>query len=124
MPRGGKKGTRFLKTAPMDAKRGRYKLWRSMRVLTRAQGGFGRAALCTVTGTSMRNVEDYLRWLMRAGYVNKVSTTGRHHVGFYVLVRDTGPHAPRVRADGTIFDLNLERVNDGDVSSVDGRGSK
>ncbi len=110
MPRGGKKGTRFLKTAPMDAKRGRSKLWRSMRVLTRSQGGFGRAELCATASTSMRNVEDYLRWLMRAGYVNKVSTSGQHHVGFYVLVRDTGPNPPRARADGTIFDLNLERV--------------
>ncbi len=112
MPRGRVKGQKFRMHAPMNAERGRYKLWRSMRVLTRSQGGFTRVELEVVTGASRRNIQDYLRGLMTAGYVRKVSSRGSAHIAFYALERDTGPHAPHVRADWSVFDPNLAAEKD------------
>jgi hypothetical protein len=104
--RGGVKGRRFRQRAPMRPTDDRYKFWRSMRVLTRSQGSFTRAEILTVTGGNYTNLESYIRGLTRAGYIVKAGTQGRY--ALYALVRDTGPHPPRVQQfTWEVFDLNL-----------------
>lgn len=93
--------------APTDA---RYKLWRSMRVLK----SFTYQELCTTADAGVENARRYLRGLVRAGYVIRLNpNAGRKRVQVFSLVRDTGPHAPRISADWKIFDLNLEENGNG-----------
>ena len=58
----------------------------------------------------------YVRALRRVGYVRQVGETrdpldtgARTRIApVYELVVDTGPHAPRARTDGTVWDPNLK----------------
>lgn len=101
---------------PMPPSSTRQKLWRSMRVLTRKQGGFTYAELCVSADASLSNVRRYISGLVRNGYVSRArAATGKEHVGIYSLLRDTGPHAARLRHDQTIFDPNLEVKSESQV---------
>ncbi len=117
MQRRGKKGRRWKWSTAMRPTDARYKLWRSMRVLTRSQAGFTNAELCVVADAKQENVMLYLRALIRAGYVARVrSMPGRGGAGFYTLLKDTGPNAPRLSHDGSISDLNLEGKDDDNLA--------
>src|SRR5579859_1165342 len=98
------------KTQPMRPDMARYKLWRSMRVLTRTQGSFSQAELCVVAGGGKKNTQYYVQALVRAGYLRAVTPSRGGRPARYALIRDTGPHAPRWRRrDDSIFDRNLTR---------------
>jgi len=112
MPGGSKKGTRHPKKVSMRPTDARYKLWRSMRVLTRGQGGFTYAELCITSGASINNARNYVGRLVTAGYIERTDINGVHGRASFSLERDTGPNPPRAKHDGTIFDLNLEGKND------------
>ena len=64
-------------------------------------------------GGSAASLHRYIRALERAGYVRRLrskqkgSRPGSNGFVRWVLVRDTGPFAPRVRQDETVVDPNL-----------------
>jgi len=87
---------------------GREAAWAAIRE-PGLRGGFTVAALSKKTGTSERTLQDYVQGLEAAGYLRCVDQepvpTGRAITPFrrkvYVLNRDIGLNAPRVRRDGT-----------------------
>lgn len=92
---------------PFDRKRheasGQYKIWRSMYMLRR----FTYGELAATTGAMLDTVKSYVRRLQKAGYVRR---HGKHHAPVWVLVRRTGPLAPALRRDGTVYDYNERKV--------------
>ncbi len=99
----------FRTHAAMAPARTRYKLWRSMRVLSRKQGGFTYAELCISADAGIHNAKIYLHGLLTAGYLERVGKMpGSGQAAIFRLVRDSGPTPPRVGHDGVVFDANLE----------------
>lgn len=83
----------------------RARCWQAMRILRR----FTSADICATAEAGVRNANIYLHALERVGYLRVVQpqregVTGGHVV--YLLVRNTGPAAPRVRVDGAVWDPN------------------
>jgi hypothetical protein len=99
---------------------GRNALWQSMRVLRR----FTVSQLAAVSEVQHCAAKKYVLLLKRAGYLRDAAASkpwmGRDGEAVRVLVRDTGVKPPRVRADGTVFDPNLDSPNVG--RSGDGAG--
>lgn len=82
----------------------RERMWRTMRILRR----FGIGELLQVAEIARRKAaERYLRDLTRAGYLRVESARGCDG-SVYVLIRNTGPFAPRVGRAGLMLDPNLE----------------
>ena len=84
----------------------RFRMWRSMRILKR----FTSADLMATASSAKCSVDDYVRGLARCGYLRAAVTYqrgGGNRRAVWVLVRDTGPHPPRLRKDGSLFDINL-----------------
>jgi hypothetical protein len=75
---------------------GRQAVWEMMRKLRR----FTLADLCHLD-MERDTVRDYLRGLVKAGYVAVVVEHGRATPAAYELARDVGLEAPRVRRDGS-----------------------
>jgi hypothetical protein len=100
------------KAFPMTPDRARYKLWRSIRVLTRTQGSFDYAALQATAAAGKKNVQVYVQALANAGYISTVAMQrGPNHHKRFALIRDTGPLAPRIMRDRvTVFDANLKTL--------------
>lgn len=93
-------------SGPAGGARGRC--WQAMRILRR----FTAADICATAEAGARNVNIYLQVLTRAGYLRvlqpqRPGVTGGHIV--YLLVRNTGPYAPRVRSGGVLWDPNRPR---------------
>jgi hypothetical protein len=97
---------------PMEHRRSRYRIWRTLRSLGRTQGNFTLADVIAASAADESNVRKYTRHLLRAGYLAIVqpAVPAHHHRGWarYRLVRDTGPEAPRAHQNGSIFDPNLK----------------
>lgn len=83
----------------------RYKTWQTMRL-------FAKQGLCftapDIVGTdaslTLDNVQRTIRRLVDHGYVSIVKPARLHTV--YRLVKDTGPEAPVLQADGSLTDRN------------------
>ncbi len=106
----GHRPTRTLRRSP----RVRDRIWQSMRVLRR----FTLPDLVATTGASRENAKKYVRGLVRAGYLRCLSPYARGRKGghaVWMLARDTGPHAPRLQADGQTYDPNERRVYPGGI---------
>ncbi len=88
----------------------RSRLWRSMRMLRR----FTVAELLVTAETSRRNCANYLAALMVAGYLrgSKVAEDQKHGRPrmAWCLVRDTGPHAPKVMSGRGVWDPNRKQL--------------
>ncbi|MFP4131294.1 MAG: hypothetical protein ACLFTX_06545 [Thiohalospira sp.] len=85
----------------------RSRIWQSMRVLR----VFDIPALAATAEAGLANVSTYVSSLVRAGVVaqqqeRQSGVKGGHAV--YRLVRDLGPHAPRLRKDG-VWDPNKQQ---------------
>lgn len=96
----------MVKRVPMRENQGRARLWQSMRVLRR----FTVADIVAAGEVGESAATKYVRFLRQAGYLRVVQPkregiTGGHAV--YALVRDTGPHAPRI-GNRALRDPNIE----------------
>jgi len=83
----------------------RAKAWASMRVLRR----FDAPALISVCGISRDNATKYLAQIAQAGFLRRLSGYAGGKAGVfaeYQIARDSGPRAPIVRLDCTIYDPN------------------
>lgn len=83
----------------------RNQAWASMRVMRR----FNAPDIQTTAGLARSNARKYIAALVRHGYLRLLSKT-RFEAGSYntyLLVRDTGPKAPILRSDGSLFDPNM-----------------
>lgn len=92
----------------------RDRVWQSMRILRR----FTVAELAATAETGADNCAKYCRGLTRAGILRIAQAKqdgrkGGHTV--YALQRDLGPHAPRLRVDGSTYDPNAHRVLPGGI---------
>lgn len=96
----------MVKRAPMREHQGRARMWQSMRMLRR----FTVADIVAAGEVGESAASKYVRFLREAGYLRvaqpkREGITGGHAV--YALVRDTGPHAPRV-GNRAVRDPNIE----------------
>lgn len=83
----------------------RHQMWRAIRMM-RAEG-FAVSDLISLCGVRRKAAEKFLLPLVRSGYL---AASGGGPARRYVLIRDTGPIAPRVshRGDRVVLDLNEE----------------
>lgn len=94
------------KAAPMAQSQVRSRMWNSMRRLRQ----FTRAEVEATAEAGTSHAMKYIKALSQAGYLRIVvakqqGIPGGHTV--YQIVRDTGPHAPRIGKAG-LLDPNLE----------------
>jgi hypothetical protein len=97
--------TRVLHRRP----RARDRVWTSMRVLRR----FTIPDLSATAECHRDNVRKFLKTLTGAGYLRVVAPRRSGVKGGYqvwMLIRNTGPVAPRLQSDGRLFDPNLHVV--------------
>jgi hypothetical protein len=85
----------------------RENLWRSMRILR----SFTRGQLAAVVEREPGSVSRYVTALHRAGYLRRtqIIEAGRRGASWR-LVRDTGPVAPVLRRNGTVYDPNNDTL--------------
>jgi hypothetical protein len=107
------------KCEPMTAAEARQRAWQSMRVLRR----FTLPDLQATAEIGRDNVGRYVRGLLRAQYLRIAKPKVNGHVGghaIYQLVRNTGPHAPRLQHGGAaLYDPNNDtEVEFGEVPHV------
>jgi hypothetical protein len=100
----GKPGMR--KRAPLGEVQARQRMWNSMRQLRR----FSTGDLQATAEVGASHAQKYLRALAKHEYLRlaearRSGVSGGHAV--YAIVRDTGPHAPRIGKAG-LLDPNLE----------------
>lgn len=99
----GKTGMR--KRAPLSPTSGRQRIWNALRVLRK----FTSAEVMATSEQGEDAIKKYLKALLDGGYL-RIGTPKREGVAGghrgYVLIRDTGPLAPRVSNDGLV-DPNL-----------------
>lgn len=89
----------------------RDRAWDAMRILRQ----FTAADLCTTAEIGEDNAWRYLRGLAANGYLLQVRGTVSGAVGGHALwrlIKNTGPHAPRLHADGFLYDPNTRQVLD------------
>jgi hypothetical protein len=94
--------------------RARDRAWQSIRILRQ----FTVPDLMATAEIGRDNARKFLAGLWRAGYLRIVSAKqngcrGGHTV--YQLIRDAGPHAPRMQADGRTYDPNRHEAHDGGI---------
>lgn len=91
----------------MQQREVRARLWQSMRTLRH----FTYADLMATAEAKRSSTQKYVRGLCQAGYVCLVEGRPTGQPGSliaFLLVRDTGPYAPRVAKGGVVTDPNLE----------------
>jgi hypothetical protein len=84
----------------------RSRYWRMMGIAVR----FTAQDIAATTETGVRPARAYIVGLVKAGYI-QVERQTTYEVGDYTiyrLVKNTGPLAPRLRNDGTVYDPNLD----------------
>lgn len=95
-------------TKPPAKQNARSRAWQAMRILLE----FSVPELAATADADASNVYRMVRQLVSVGYAECIHTssgeTGDH--ARYRLLRDTGPHAPRLRTDGAIYDLNRQEL--------------
>jgi len=90
--------------------RARDRAWQSMRILR----CFTIADLIATAEIGRANVQIYMLWLERSGYLRRTAERRSGQRGGFVvyrLVRDTGPYAPRADR-GRVHDINTEVTHD------------
>jgi len=95
-------------------RRARDKAWDVIRVMRR----FTLPELVAAAEIGPDNARKYCAGLRASGYLRVVQPKANGRKGghlVYQLVRDTGPHAPRLQSDGTTYDPNLHRVYPGGI---------
>lgn len=86
----------FAAKAPTD----REIIWSAMRHLK----AFSQYDLVLLSKCGKGKIQDYLKGLTRAGFVERLNPGGKvGEQARYRLVRDTGVEAPRIRKDGTML---------------------
>lgn len=100
----GKPG--MVKRAPLEARQARARMWHAIRQLRR----FSTGDIEATAEVSASHAQKYLRALVGGQYLRLVQArdsgrTGGHAV--FQLVRDTGPHAPRI-GKAALLDPNLQ----------------
>lgn len=88
----------------------RARIWQSIRILRR----FTLPDLVATAEANHDNARKFVQGLARVGYlrVAKPKQNGRkggHQV--WMLIRDTGPHPPRLQSDGGVWDPNTHTVH-------------
>ena len=91
--------------------RGREQMWRTMKVL----GEFSARDLAIHASTeehsvSLKEAKHYIRYLVKAGYLAVVRTTGLAWRYRLLPSKNTGPRAPMIQRVRQVFDPNLGRV--------------
>ena len=98
----------------------RDRIWQSMRILRR----FALSDLAATAEAGTANCLKYASGLCACGVLSVVTprATGKKggHITF-ALVRDLGPKAPRLRADGTTYDPNAQAVLPGGMAHASKR---
>lgn len=96
------------KRSPLKKRTARARSWQSMRVLRR----FTLPDLVATAEIGAANAKAYTIALRRAGYVRCVLArrAGKGGHAVYMLARNTGPRAPMVRNNGTVWDANSDAV--------------
>lgn len=87
--------------------------WQTMRVLRKGGTPWTQKHLAALCECQTHALAEYVRELVRLGYVTVVRRKRNGQRGgdaVYRLARDTGPLAPRIRMTATIYDPNLETV--------------
>ena len=101
---------RFRRKSQPVENQGTQRLWKVMRGPLRS--GCSVAELVAATSCSMSHVREFMLTLLRCGYVTRIEGH-KARTSIYVLHKDTGLHAPRVRYDGNrrcgLYDANLEK---------------
>jgi hypothetical protein len=92
----------------------RDRAWQTMRILRR----FRLPDVVATAEIGAANARKYITALESAGYLRTVvekqnGRKGGHAV--YMLVRDTGPLAPRMQSDGCTYDPNEHRTYPGGI---------
>jgi hypothetical protein len=80
---------------------------------------FTVADLAATAEIQPRNARAYLRRLESAGYLRLARAARNGHPGGHAvwrLIRDTGPHAPRLQRDGATWDPNTRAVHPGGLA--------
>lgn len=94
--------------------RARDRAWQSIRIMR----CFALPDLVATAEIGEDNAKKFVRGLERAGYLKRVQEKRNGHKGGHVvyrLVRDTGPHTPRLQTDGRTYDTNEHNVIDGGI---------
>ncbi|HET7300091.1 MAG TPA: hypothetical protein VFJ01_05505 [Oleiagrimonas sp.] len=97
-----------IKRAPIASGKGRPKMWQTMRIMRQ----FTVADIESSAEVTNTAASKYVRFLHQAGYLRCVQAkesgrTGGH--ARYQLLRNTGPHAPRIGKRG-VRDPNVEPI--------------
>lgn len=88
----------------------RYRIWQTMRMWRHQGHSWTLREMAAVCETTVANVRSYIAGLLGVGYVRIRS----HRPGLaggdrrHELVLDTGPEAPRVRVDRSVWDANRQ----------------
>ena len=86
----------------------RTRMWQAMRILRE----FSSQSIAATSECSVRSARIYINALKDAAYVAVAKSTS-FEVGDYTIYRlleNTGPHAPRLRSNGTsLFDPNTDK---------------
>lgn len=93
----------------------RDRIWQSMRIMRI----FTLPDLVATADAGKANARKYIRGLMRAGYLTVAKKKREGSKGGYEayhLVRDSGPRAPRLQADGNTYDPNQHKVYEGGLN--------
>ena len=102
-------GVKGMHRSAESRRTARDRIWQSMRILRH----FRLPDLVATSEAGENNCLKYTRGLCAAGIVRvvqpKASGLKGGHIAFS-LVRDLGPKAPRLRADGTTYDPNAQLV--------------
>lgn len=84
------------------ARPGREAIWAAIRTTGRRTGmPFTAAEIARETGANDKTVRDYLKGLTAAGHLQTDPMVAEGLPARWILVRDTGVEAPRVRDDGS-----------------------
>lgn len=80
---------------------GQQAVWDEIRRLRDGAEGFTVADIGGVVEMHPTSIRDYLSRLVAAGYLKRISAGGLFTTDHYMLIRDGGVHAPRLRRDGS-----------------------
>lgn len=87
-------------------------MWRSLRIMG-STSARGLAESCSINfNVSLLTARRYLGHLVKAGYVELISTGNGDRSAYYRLLplKYTGPRAPAIKRGGVVYDANLGKV--------------
>jgi hypothetical protein len=76
----------------------RQDIWDAIR---RRTDPFTISDVASATGAARKTIHDYLACLAAGGYVRHTPAEIKGQSAYYLMLRDTGHYAPRLRRDGT-----------------------